>query len=85
MSNKVRIGVASGDKHYTVDSSTTAYVVWGQNHLLQKRQFAFDGQRWFYQPDTRTMFIQVNPMDVPENVLSIMSAEHNFSREQLGR
>lgn len=53
--------------------STTAYVIWGQNHLLQKRQFAWDGVIWYYQPTTRSNFMVVNEQDVPLSVRNGMS------------
>jgi hypothetical protein len=67
----------------TKDGSTTAYLVWGQNHLLQKRQFAYDGVKWYYQPSVREKFIQVNTMDVPENVIRGMSIVTGFPKERL--
>ncbi len=75
MAQKVRIGTTVG--------STTAYVVEAQNHLLQKRQFAFDGVFWFYQPDSRSPFQKVNTMDVPDNAVKIMAAHTGFSEDKL--
>ncbi len=66
--------------------STTAWVVWGQNHLLQRRQFAFDGRIWFYQHKhgtKATPFEVVNSREVPANVVSLMAAESGLSEEQL--
>lgn len=53
--------------------SWTGYVCWSHNHLLQRRQFAFDGRLWFYQPDNRSKFRRVNPSDMPEAVWSDMA------------
>jgi hypothetical protein len=78
MATKQRIVVKDGDT-----SSTAAYVVTGQNHLLQKRQFAFDGRKWFYQPDNRSKFQPVNAMDVPENVVNLMHAETGITVDVL--
>lgn len=81
--------MASKTRILTIDpkskekTGTSAYVVTGQNHLLQKRQFAFDGRDWFYQPTTRSPFQKVNPMDLPENVVETMVAHTGLSREAL--
>ncbi len=65
MNVKQRIGFldADGEK-----CSTAAYVVTGLNHLNQKRQFATDGVRFFYQPRNDAWFIIVDERDVPETV-----------------
>ena len=65
------------------NGSTTAYVVWGQNHLLQRRQFAWDGRQWYYQPTTRSPFQPVNGMDVPDNVVQTMAAKTGRDVSQL--
>jgi hypothetical protein len=48
--------------------STTGLVVWGHNHLMQRRQFAFDGQRYFYQSNPSKLFIIVSKSDLPQGV-----------------
>lgn len=53
-------------------SSTTGTVIWGHNRLNQRRQFAFDGVQWFYQPDKRSPFVPVNGDDVPKPVKDAM-------------
>ena len=61
-------------QRFVIDGgSTTGYVIWAHNHLNQRRQFAFDGRYWFYQPTTRSSFIKVNPRDLPKNAVSAMS------------
>ncbi len=67
----------------TVDGSTTAWVIWGQNYLLQKRQFAFDGVVWFYQPTTRSKFMVVSEGDVPQGVRTAM--RDNLERRAAAR
>lgn len=67
----------------TTDGATGAYVVWGLNHLLQSRQFAFDGRYWFYQPTTSSKFQKVNSRDLPDNVVVGMMNLTNKSREEL--
>ena len=72
MGKMSKIGVR--DPQTKERGQVTAYVVWGQNHLLQKRQFAWDGRYWYYQPTTRDPFQKVNGMDLPDNVLAAMHA-----------
>jgi hypothetical protein len=67
---QVRIAVRSDDGATT----TSTWVVWALNHLNQKRQFAFDGRVWYYQPTTSSLFQRVNSMDLPEAVWHVMSA-----------
>lgn len=76
---KVRIGYKDQDG----TGSTTATVITAKNHLLQIRQFAFDGRRWFYQPDTRSSFQVVNSRDVPETAVQLMANETGRTIEQL--
>lgn len=51
------------------DGSTTGTVIWGHNYLNQRRQFAFDGVKFYYQPSTREPFIEVQASEVPSNVI----------------
>lgn len=81
MASKIRI--LTQDTQSKEKTGMIAYVVTGQNHLLQKRQFAFDGRDWFYQPTTRSPFQKVNPNDLPENVVEAMMAHTGFDRETL--
>jgi hypothetical protein len=81
MANKSRIGVI--DPRTEEWWSTTAYVVEAKNHLLQMRQFAYDGRRWFYQPDNRSRFQEVNPRDLPEAVVAVMASFTGISAEKL--
>lgn len=46
--------------------STTGWVVWAQNRLLQHRQFATDGVKFFYQPTKRSPFIPVTESELPQ-------------------
>jgi hypothetical protein len=46
-------------------SSTTGWVVFAYNHLYQRRQFATDGVRYFYQPTLRDDFIIVGESELP--------------------
>lgn len=55
--------------------STTAHVVWGQNRLLQRRQFAWEGRDWLYQPSLRSPFQKVSASEVPDSVVQLMAAE----------
>jgi hypothetical protein len=48
--------------------STPAWVVWGHNYLNQRRQFATDGVKTFYQPTTRSDFIIVSESELPRKV-----------------
>ncbi len=68
---RTRIGITDRDGK----GSTTAWVVWGYNHLNQRRQFAYDGRTWYYQPTTRENFIPAAG-DIPQNVLGNMASEH---------
>lgn len=61
------------DRRTKEKTGTSAYVVWGQNHLMQRRQFAFDGRHWYYQPTTRSPFILADG-DIPDNVKIRMNA-----------
>lgn len=72
MAKMVRI--VTRDPQSKEKGSINAYVVEAQNHLLQTRQFAWDGRDWFYQPDTRSPFQKVNPIDLPKNAVQIMAA-----------
>lgn len=47
------------------NGSTMGWVVWSHNHLHQRRQFATDGVRFFYQPTTRSPFEIVSESDMP--------------------
>ena len=68
----------------TEDGSTTGYVVWAQNHLLQRRQFAYDGRYWYYQPTARHKFQRIgNVEDIPANVFPIMADESGYTIEVL--
>jgi hypothetical protein len=77
--SKVRIGYTDQDGN----GSTTATVITAKNHLLQIRQFAFDGRRWFYQPDTTGRFRQVNPREVPKIAVLLMAEQTGRTVEQL--
>jgi hypothetical protein len=65
--------IAAIDPQTREKFSTSAYVVEAGNHLNQKRQFAFDGRYWFYQPSNRDRFQRVSPRDLPANAVSIMA------------
>lgn len=67
----------------TTEGTTSAYVVTGLNHILQKRQFAWDCRYWYYMPDSRSKYQKVNPMDVPDNVVNLMSDHSGYSVEAL--
>jgi len=71
MAEKVRIQVTDEKERW----STSAWVIWGSNHIMQRRQFGFDGVQWFYQPTTREAFIKVAENLVPIRVKENM-AEH---------
>lgn len=67
-----------------VEGSTSAYLTWGHNHLHQRRQFATDGVKWFYQPDASAKFGLVGqdwmPKE-PRNILLGMLFESCIRRE----
>jgi hypothetical protein len=75
MTMKTRIG--------TLDGSTSATVIEAFNHLMQRRQFAWDGRYWFYQPSSREKFRKVNPMDVPDNAVNRMAEATKLTPERL--
>jgi hypothetical protein len=81
MASKSRIGTI--DHRSKECGSTTAYVVEAKNHLLQMRKFAYDGRRWFYQPDNRSRFPEVNPSDLPQGVIAVMASYTGISAEAL--
>jgi len=60
---------ADGDK-----CSTTGWVVWAHNRLLQRRQFATDGVRIFYQPATDKPFIIVSDSELPDGARVALKA-----------
>jgi hypothetical protein len=63
--------------------SFLATVIDGPNRLLQKRQFAFDGRKWFYQHKKGQPFTPVPATEIPDPVLQTMSAETGRTIEQL--
>lgn len=79
MASRQRIGTIKDKER----GSVSAYVVEAQNHLLQTRNFAYDGRFWFYQPTSRGPFQQVNTADVPDNAVRIMAAYTGFSEASL--
>lgn len=83
MTKPSMVRIMTQDAQTKEKGSTTAYLVEGQNHLLQTRQFAWDGQRWFYAPDNRSSFRQVNPRDIPANVVEKMAALTGYTEEHL--
>jgi hypothetical protein len=60
---------ADGDK-----CSTSGWVVWAHNRLLQRRQFATDGVRFFYQPAKDGLFIIVSESDLPDGARAALDA-----------
>jgi hypothetical protein len=82
-SSKVRI--LTRDEQTKEKSNISAYVVWGFNYINQRRQFAYDGRYWFYQPDNRSAFMRVNPRDLPQNVVDTMARETGINEETLRR
>ncbi len=69
---QVRIGII--DERTEEKGDTHAYVIWGHNYLNQRRRFAYDGVRWFYQPTTRARFREVSARGVPLPVHEAMEA-----------
>jgi len=61
---RTRIGIEDRDGK----GSTSAYVGWFFNALMQRRQIAFDGVKWFVQADTRSPFKPVSEEEVPAEV-----------------
>jgi hypothetical protein len=57
---KIRIMVKDRDGK----GSATAWVIWFTNQLMQRRQIAFDGVKWFVQPDKRSPFIPIGESEV---------------------
>jgi hypothetical protein len=47
--------------------STTGWVVWAHNYLNQRRQFATDGVKFFYQKTKRDPFEEVSESSLPAN------------------
>ncbi len=76
-----KVRILTNDKG--IKGSTSAYVVWGQNRLLQRRQFAWEGRHWLYQPSTREGFRPVSASEVPEPVVQAMAKQHGLSIEML--
>jgi hypothetical protein len=60
---------ADGDK-----CSTTGWIVWAHNRLLQRRQFATDGVRFFYQPAKDKPFIIVPESELPDGARAALDA-----------
>lgn len=71
MAKKVRIGVV--DQASKVRSSIGAWVIWGHNYLHQRRQFAYDGRYWFYQPTIRSAFQEIGAEWIPPAVVEAMA------------
>jgi hypothetical protein len=74
-----RIGVEDRDGR----GSCTAWVVWGFNRLMQKRQFAFEGRKWYYQPKSEAWFIPVTATEVPLPVVGAMATESGLTVDYL--
>lgn len=70
---RARIGFRDQDGN----GSTTATVVWAHNHLNQRRQFATDGVRFFYQPGKRDSFVIVNERNIPAAARKTLDEEHH--------
>lgn len=63
--------------------STLAYVMDNFiNAIMKKRNLAFDGQRWFCQPNKRSPFAQVGEDEVPEQYRNEMNAFLENKRKQ---
>jgi hypothetical protein len=45
--------------------STTGWVVWAHNRLMQRRQFATDGVKFYYQPTKRSPFLPATESELP--------------------
>lgn len=58
-------------------TSTSAWVVNAKNHLLQIRQFATDGVRFFYQPKKQDPFIIVSETEMPTIAKELLESERN--------
>lgn len=56
------------------NGSTTGWVVWSHNRLHQRRQFATDGVRFFYQPTVSSEFIPVSESELPDAARSALNA-----------
>ncbi len=68
----IQVHIGTVDTRTGEKGSTPAWLVWGHNYLNQRRRFAYDGVRWFYQPTTRSRFREVSERDIPCNVREAM-------------
>ena len=83
MSNAPKIRFMTIDPATKETGSTTGYVVWSSNHLNQKRQFAFDGRFWYYQPTTRSNFQKVGKGDLPGVAVDAMANHTGIDKAKL--
>lgn len=60
--------------------STTGVVLFDHNKLNQRRLFAFDGGRYFYQPDLRSSFLIVSETELSENLKKSLQEKWNKTR-----
>ena len=81
-----RIGIKDRDEK----SSCLCYVSDFHNYLNQTRRIAFDGVKWFYQPNTRSSFIPVSESDVPKDVkerfekhLTVLRNEYTLTSKEM--
>lgn len=61
--------------------SITAYVIWFHNAIMQKRQIAFDGVKWFVQANLRAPFKPIGESEVPVDVKKRMFASCGIFRD----
>ena len=54
--------------------SVSGWECWAHNVLIQRRQFATDGVRVFYQHKTSAPFVQVNERDLPANAREALAS-----------
>lgn len=71
------------DRIMVKGGSITAHVVLGLNYLNQKRNFAYDGRQWYYQPTKRSVFQPASAPDVPLPVVRLMAEKTGRSVEDL--
>ncbi len=79
MPQKTRIRFKDTDGETTV---TSAWVVNAANHINQTRQFATDGVRYFYQPNSSSLFRIVNEQDLPDNARHALDSARSLNTPQ---
>lgn len=62
--------------------STSAYLCWIANALLQRRQIAFDGRQWWIQANNRSPFKPIGEGEVPLPTKEAMEKFITKRREQ---